>query len=107
MGSDASAKPAGWYTEATDIARDDYRLPVGTVFNSGHLLARQLGGSGSDLRNLVALYRNANQGAMKGYEDYGAGILQDDPGVTIFYAATPEYDGKSDVIPLRRSVGGV
>ncbi|TQJ57757.1 RHS repeat-associated protein [Streptomyces sp. SLBN-115] len=64
----------------------------GTV-HRGHLLGRQLGGDGEDLRNLVPLYRDVNTPLMKGYEDKLAARLRTEE--TIYYEVIPHYEGKS------------
>ena len=47
--------------------------PVGINTDSslerGHLIARQLGGSGDTLRNLTPIYRRINNGKMRTYEN--------------------------------------
>lgn len=77
VGSSASVNPAGW-------------VPG---MDRGHLLGRQLGGAGNDLRNLVPLYPVPNQTVMRGIENQIAGLIQG--GATVFYTATPTYDGTS------------
>ncbi|MEU5243630.1 DNA/RNA non-specific endonuclease [Streptomyces asoensis] len=62
----------------------------GTV-HRGHLLARQLGGDGVDLRNLVPLYADVNTLLMRGYEDALANRLR--TGETIYYQVIPHYPG--------------
>jgi DNA/RNA non-specific endonuclease len=57
----------------------------------GHLLGRQLAGSGKVDANLVALFQNrANSPVMSGYEGMVADAAR--AGQTIQYAVTPEYD---------------
>jgi hypothetical protein len=61
----------------------------------GHLLGRQLGGSGDLAANLVALYqRAANSPVMRDYETMVANAVED--GETIDYEVTPVYDGPTD-----------
>lgn len=56
----------------------------------GHLVAKSLGGSGSDPWNLVPLYRRANSPEMSNVEFRIFTIVQDS-GMTVYYTATPEY----------------
>jgi hypothetical protein len=62
------------------------------VVNRGHLLARQLGGSGTDLRNLVTIYRAVNDPDMKSYETRVAALLAVGP---VYYEAHANYSGNS------------
>ncbi len=62
----------------------------------GHLLGRQLGGSGEVASNLVALYQErANSPVMRDYETMVADAVRD--GETVRYAVRPLYDGVSDI----------
>ncbi|MFE7464218.1 DNA/RNA non-specific endonuclease, partial [Streptomyces sp. NPDC057499] len=70
----------------------------GGTFHRGHLLARQLGGKGEDLRNLVPLFARVNTPEMKGYEDDLARRIR--TGEHMNYDVKPEYDGTSP-IPLK------
>ncbi|MFD9976418.1 LamG-like jellyroll fold domain-containing protein [Streptomyces sp. NPDC059017] len=78
--------------------------------NRGHLLARQLGGDGTDLRNLVTLHERVNSPRMSKYE----GMLEKrvrEGGETIFYQVIPHYEGNNltpDYLDLKwvGSVGG-
>ncbi|MFG3239452.1 DNA/RNA non-specific endonuclease [Streptomyces sp. NPDC048157] len=70
----------------------------GGTFHRGHLLARQLGGSGEDLRNLVPLFARVNTPEMKGYEDDLARRIR--TGEHMNYDVEPEYDG-ANPIPAR------
>ncbi|WP_405523689.1 DNRLRE domain-containing protein [Streptomyces canus] len=71
--------PAGW---ADNDSRRGYQR--------GHLLARSLGGSGTEPRNLVKLYKRANSPVMRDFE----GRVRDrlDAGETVFYTAIPVYE---------------
>ncbi|MEJ8660991.1 DNA/RNA non-specific endonuclease [Streptomyces sp. MS1.AVA.4] len=62
----------------------------------GHLLARQLGGDGTDLRNLVPLYAKVHTPRMSRHENELARRVQED-GETIFYQVTPHYEGNSQI----------
>ncbi|MCZ7432944.1 RHS repeat-associated core domain-containing protein [Streptomyces sp. WMMC1477] len=79
--------PAGW--QDNDSRRG---------FQRGHLLARSLGGSGTEPRNLVKLYKKANSPVMRDFE----GAVRDrvSAGEAIFYTAIPSYSGRQ-VIPDR------
>jgi hypothetical protein len=62
------------------------------------LLGNQLGGSGSDARNLVTLFQNpANSPVMRGFENQVRGAL--DGGQLVDYAVTPIYRG-ADLMPM-------
>ncbi|WP_353944337.1 DNA/RNA non-specific endonuclease [Streptomyces sp. HUAS MG91] len=65
--------------------------------NRGHLLARQLGGSGTDRRNLVPLYRNANSPVMSGAEQRIADAIA--AGNTVYYSSIPIYENSTNPIP--------
>ena len=57
----------------------------------GHLLAKRLGGSGGDVRNLVTLtHRGANTPQMQGFENNVARRVAG--GEVVEYSATPMYD---------------
>ncbi|WP_375180231.1 DNA/RNA non-specific endonuclease, partial [Enterococcus rotai] len=57
-----------------------------------HLIGRQLGGSGDDLRNLTTLYQTpVNTPYMTKYENQIRQAL--DNGETIRYRVTPVYEG--------------
>lgn len=58
----------------------------------GHLLGRQLGGSGKDPRNLVTLHQNpVNTPVMSSFERQVRKAVE--AGETINYSATPIYKG--------------
>lgn len=63
--------------------------------NRGHLLARSLGGDGTDLRNLVPLYARVNSPRMSRYESALEKRVQ--TGETIYYQVIPHYPGESPV----------
>lgn len=59
----------------------------------GHLIGRQLGGSGDEVKNLATLYQNpVNTPYMTKYENQVRAALE--KGLTIFYRVTVEYDGE-------------
>jgi DNA-entry nuclease len=61
----------------------------------GHLLGRQLGGSGEVASNLVALYQSrANSPVMRDYETMVADAVE--RGETVSYQVRPLYDSASD-----------
>lgn len=63
----------------------------------GHLIARLLGGSGTDARNLVTLYQNpANSPVMRGFEQQVANAVRG--GQVVRYEAVPIYRG-TEAIP--------
>jgi DNA/RNA non-specific endonuclease/Bacterial TSP3 repeat len=79
-----SVRPAGFAGGQANHAR-------------GHLIARQLGGSGRDPRNLVTLYQNpVNTPVMRGFEQQVANAVR--AGQTVRYEALPIYRG-SELIP--------
>lgn len=83
-GSRAVREPPGFGGQAAGHAR-------------GHLIARQLGGSGRDPRNLVTLFqRPANSPAMRGFENAVRAAVE--RGEVVRYTVQPIYRG-SEVIP--------
>lgn len=74
-------------------------LPVGWWFQSGlqrgHLIARQLGGDGDDVRNLVSLYKYTNTQLMDPEEDKIADAI--DEGQTVYMSVIPNYSGNSPI----------
>ena len=72
--------------------------PTGTDAR-GHLLGRQLGGSGDEPANLVAMYQcRANSPVMSGFEGQVRKAVEGNPaqgiaGQTVKYKVTPLYDG--------------
>ena len=60
----------------------------------GHLLGKQLGGSGDEERNLVTLWQNpVNTPVMRGYETTVRGWA--DAGNDVLYSSTPIYEGSN------------
>ncbi|MFY7064665.1 DNRLRE domain-containing protein [Nocardiopsis changdeensis] len=76
--------PAGWQ-----------HLDGERGFARGHLLARELGGTGRDRRNLVKMYTAANSGVMAQYEHVVRRRL--DAGERVFYVSVPNYEGNNPV----------
>ncbi|MGK0551569.1 DNA/RNA non-specific endonuclease [Enterococcus faecalis] len=94
-GADALLKPNMVNTGTS--ANKDIRPPgfiSGQANHSrGHLIGRQLGGSGDDARNLTTLYQNpVNTPYMTKYENQVRQAL--DQGETIRYRVTPIYKGQ-------------
>ena len=78
-GADALLKPAMVNTGKANHSR-------------GHLIGRQMGGSGDDPRNLTTLYQNpVNTPYMTKYENQIRAAL--DRGETVRYRVTPVYNG--------------
>lgn len=95
-GADALLKPAMVNTGTS--ANKDIRPPgfvsglAPTNHSRGHLIGRQLGGSGDDARNLTTLYQTpVNTPFMTKYENQVRQAL--DNGETIRYRVTPIYEG--------------
>ncbi|MFD4259275.1 DNRLRE domain-containing protein [Streptomyces sp. NPDC058534] len=65
----------------------------GVGMNRGHLLGNQLGGSGTDRRNLVSLYGRPNRSQMKKVEDQVAAMVNS--GQTVYYEVTAHYTGRN------------
>jgi hypothetical protein len=86
----------------SDTVRDGRFDPPGYAAGRGlargHLLARDLGGSGKELRNLVPQYINPNSGAQKVFEQRVANAVKG--GEKVYYMAIPSYEG-SDLIPYQ------
>ncbi|WP_258024269.1 LamG-like jellyroll fold domain-containing protein [Streptomyces bambusae] len=70
----------------------------------GHLIAKSVGGSGEDARNLVPLYNKSNAPDMSSIEARIARRVES--GETIYYSVTPEYVG-DDPIPVRIHIGWI
>jgi hypothetical protein len=79
----------------------------GAVHNEarGHLLARQLGGSGDVPANLVTLQQNpVNSPVMRGFENSVRAAVEG--GQTVNYSSTPIYNG-SNLVPRGVTLKGV
>ncbi|MFF1397025.1 DNRLRE domain-containing protein [Streptomyces sp. NPDC058287] len=63
----------------------------GVGMNRGHLLGNQLGGTGTDRRNLVALYGTPNRKQMRSVEDEVASMVKS--GQTVAYQVSAHYSG--------------
>lgn len=78
--------------------------PVGIDSDSeldrGHLIARQLGGSGDTLKNLTPIYHKVNNGKMKMYENMiSLAVIECEVlnGVGLYVQVTPFYVGDNGV----------
>ncbi|MBD9562864.1 DNA/RNA non-specific endonuclease [Pseudomonas sp. PDM09] len=58
----------------------------------GHLIGNQLGGSGTDLRNLVTLTEGTNHPIMYEYELMVYKHVKANPGINFIYQVTAQYD---------------
>ncbi|AWZ10381.1 laminin G [Streptomyces sp. ICC4] len=76
----------------------------GRGLQRGHLIAKSLGGSGEDARNLVPLYNKSNSPDMASYERDLARRVEG--GETIYYSVTPKYVG-TNPIPVRVYLGWI
>ncbi|MFE2954493.1 DNA/RNA non-specific endonuclease [Embleya sp. NPDC059267] len=65
----------------------------------GHLLGRQLGGSGVEMRNLVPIYSKANDPGMKKWEDKVAAALSNND--VVYYTSRPIYENPGSSIPTQ------
>lgn len=61
----------------------------------GHLLGKQLGGSGTDRRNLVPLYTGVNSPYMRDFENEVATRIKG--GDTIWYSTQAHYAGDNPI----------
>lgn len=101
----SEVRPAGWgHNEEVTIAMPDGSDYHGYLFNRSHLLAKSLGGS-DDVQNLVTGTRTQNVGDNRGQDggmSYTEGLARDwlraHPDGTLYYAATPVYQG-SELLP--------
>lgn len=95
-GADALLKPNMVNTGTS--ANKDIR-PPGFIsgdqnHSRGHLIGRQMGGTGDDARNLTTLYQNpVNTPYMTKYENQVRQAM--DNGETVRYRVTPVYEGNS------------
>lgn len=108
--------PSGWgYNERASIVLPGDRSYNGYFWNRSHLVAKSLGGS-DEVDNLVCGTRTQNVGANdgKGGMSYVEGLVRDwlfdHPEGTVFYSATPAYEGdelvcRSVVVDVRSDDG--
>lgn len=95
-GADALLKPnmVGTGTSADKDIRPAGFISGDANHSRGHLIGRQMGGSGDDPRNLTTLYQNpVNTPFMTKYENQIRKAL--DQGETIRYRVTPTYEGNN------------
>lgn len=81
-------KPAGFVSGLKPISH-----------NRGHIIARDLGGDGNDVRNLTTLHRQANSPVMRKHEQDVKKVVMS--GENVFYKSTPNYRGNE---PLSRGI---
>lgn len=111
--------PSGWgHNAEVEIAMPDGSLYHGYLFNRSHLLAKSLGGDDAAY-NLVTGTRTQNVGDNHGQDGgmaYAEGIartwLQQSPDGTLYYSATPVYEGdelvpRSVIVDVRSSDGSI
>ncbi|MFJ3582348.1 LamG-like jellyroll fold domain-containing protein [Streptomyces sp. NPDC090127] len=77
---------------------------LGEGLQRGHLIAKSLGGSGEDARNLVPLYNKSNAPDMSNIERELARRVEG--GETLYYSVTPQYIGNNP-IPARLHLGWI
>ncbi|MBW1597815.1 DNRLRE domain-containing protein [Streptomyces sp. JJ38] len=96
------AKPNAKDTDivGSDTVRDGRHDPPGyrRGLARGHLIGRQLGGDGKELRNLVPQYPYPNSVVQQKFEGKIAEAVAS--GERIYYLAVPKYDG-DDLIPYQ------
>jgi DNA/RNA non-specific endonuclease len=114
---DALGRPTGVRATITDsmlgtgTAANPSIIPPGwsgngTLFNEarGHLLGRQLGGSGDVPGNLVTLQHNpVNSPVMRGFENQVRNAIEG--GQTVAYSSTPIYNG-TNLVPRGVTLSG-
>ncbi len=115
----SDVRPAGWgHNEEVAIAMPDGNTYHGYLFNRSHLLAKSLGGDDAAY-NLVTGTRTQNVGDNRGQDGgmaYAEGVarawLKSHPGGTLYYSATPVYEGdelvcRSVIVDVRSSDGSL
>ena len=114
----SSVEPTGWgHNAEVDIAMPDGSIYHGFLFNRSHLVAKSLGGD-DELHNLITGTRTQNVGANVGGSEGGMayaeglarGWLARHPEGTVYYAATPAFEGdelvaRSVIVDVRSSDG--
>jgi DNA/RNA non-specific endonuclease len=80
--------PAGWLPGMT------------STYIRGHLLSEQLGGSGTELRNLVPMFISTNTGAYKRVENQ---LIKAKETQTLFLYIVPHYKGVN-IVPYEISI---
>ena len=91
---------------------DQSLLPPGFVsgmcpqhHQRGHLIGNKLGGSGTDLRNLVTLTEGTNHPIMYEYEAMVYDYVKKNPGIEFIYQVTAQYE-PSRYLPVQVAPGG-
>ena len=116
----SDVSPTGWgHNQEVDIALPNGTVYHGQLFNRSHLLAKSLGGD-DEAHNLICATRTQNVGANVQGSDggmaYSEGLarmwLEDHPEGTVYYAATPVYEGdelvaRSVLVDIRTSDGSI
>ena len=111
--------PSGWgHNEQVYIEMPDGNTYHGALFNRSHLIAKSLGGEEVP-ENMVTGTRTQNVGDNRGQDGgmaYTEGIsrewLRDNPDGTLYYSATPVYEGdelvpRSVIVDVRSSDGEI
>lgn len=111
--------PSGWgHNAEVDIVMPDGDTYHGAIFNRSHLLAKSLGGEEIP-ENMVTGTRTQNVGDNRGQDGgmaYAEGIardwLWDHRDGTVYYSATPVYEGdelvcRSVIVDVRSSDGSI
>ena len=111
--------PSGWgHNREVDIVMPDGDTYHGALFNRSHLLAKSLGGEEVP-ENMVTGTRTQNVGDNRGQDGgmaYAEGIardwLWDHRDGTVYYSATPVYEGdelvcRSVIVDVRSSDGSI
>ena len=112
-------RPSGWgHNREVDIVMPDGDTYHGALFNRSHLLAKSLGGEEVP-ENMVTGTRTQNVGDNRGQDGgmaYAEGIardwLWDHRDGTVYYSATPVYEGdelvcRSVIVDVRSSDGSI
>lgn len=112
-------RPSGWgHNAEVDIPMPSGRAYHGKLYNRSHLLAKSLGGE-EVLENLVTGTRTQNVGDNRGddggmayTEDLARTWLREHPEGTLYYAATPVYEGdellcRSVIVDVLSSDGSI
>lgn len=111
--------PSGWgHNAKVTITNPDGSVYNGYLFNRSHLVAKSLGGE-NRIENLVCGTRTQNvgdntgqDGGMAHTETLARDWLDKNPGGTVWYCATPVYEGtelvpRSVIVDVRSSDGSV
>lgn len=112
-------RPSGWgHNAKVTITNPDGSVYNGYLFNRSHLVAKSLGGE-NRIENLVCGTRTQNvgdntgqDGGMAHTEVLARDWLEANPGGTVWYCATPVYEGdellpRSVIVDVRSSDGSL